>query len=139
MRNVTLESAVDMPSDCLAASKACERDNQGVLGLSCEGWLALHTCGRHALPLHLLEHGDLLLQKMVEEHYLVLQLETRVVCFEEIRILLLQLLPYQLREAWLHFCLLLQGVDHLQKPHPSQHGHSDVQGLRGAMMCCGAA
>ena len=71
------------------------------------------TCRRHALPLHLLKHGDLLLQEVIEQHYLVLELETGVVCLEEVRILLLQLLPHQLREAWLHFGLLLQGVNHL--------------------------
>lgn len=32
------------------------------------------TSGRHPLALHLLEHGHLLLQEVVEQHYLVLQL-----------------------------------------------------------------
>ena len=72
------------------------------------------TCRRHVLPLHPLELGNLLLQEVVEQHYLVLELETGVVCLEEVRVLLLKLLPYQLCEAWLHFGLLLQVVDHLR-------------------------
>merc|ERR1712025_363674 len=59
----------------------------------------------------------LLLQEVVEERDLVPELQPEGVGLEELLVLLLELLPHQLREPGLHVALHLERVEHLLLAH----------------------
>jgi len=74
---------------------------------------AAHARTWRAHPWHPLQRHDLLLQQVVEQDYLVLELQARVVRLEELGVLLLQLQPDQLGQLGRDVLVLLQRLGHL--------------------------
>jgi hypothetical protein len=92
--------------------------HSGLAGHAGDSFLLTPRCARsHVRALELLDHLHLLLQQVVEQDDLFLEPHAHVVGHEEVRVLLLQLLPNEGREARLDASLVLQRENNVLPGH----------------------